>query len=466
MRFTHPLLAPALLALLGLAGAAGADDWPRWLGPQGDGVWREKGILEKFPKDGPKVLWRKPIGGGYAGPAVADGRVYVADRVLDPGEKDPSNPFQRTNSKGKERLLCFESATGKLLWERSVPCRYTMSYPCGPRAMPVVADGKVYTLGAMGDLNCYDARSGKPVWGKNLVKEYDKKGSDVSVQIWGFSATPLVDGDNLICLVGKKPAVVAFDKNTGKEKWRALHLESAEIGYCPPTIFTLAGKRQLVIWHPESVNGLDPVSGAVLWSFDWPVKANMTIPTPRQVGNKLFLTGFYCGCKLLEIQPDGNKFKVKELWSSHARNELPEGTDKLHSVMPTPVIIGDYSYGVCSYGQLRCLTLADGKRVWEDLTATGTGGKTVRWGNAFLVPHGERFFLFNEKGDLIIAKLTPKGYTEIDRTHLLAPTGQLSGGGRFGPGRKIVWSHPAFANKTIFVRNDKEIVAVSLAAEK
>jgi outer membrane protein assembly factor BamB len=457
----HPALttfASRLLALFCLAvlsGPAMADDWPQWLGTQRDGVWRESGILQKFPIGGPKVLWRHKIGGGYAGPAVADGLVYVTDRILDPGQADPDNPFSRTNTLGKERILCLDAATGKPVWEDSIHVKYTISYPCGPRATPTVADGKVYSLGAMGNLLCNDARTGKRLWEKDLCKAYG-----VRPPLWGYAAHPLIDGDNLICLVGKKPVVVALDKNSGKEKWQALQLEAAEIGYCPPMIYTFGGKRQLIIWHPESVNGLDPATGKALWSHEWRVNANMTIPTPRQVGDRLFLTGFYCGCRLLEVSADS----VKEVWRSNGRGEQPKQTDKLHSVMSTPVIQDGYIYGTCSYGELRCLNLSDGKRIWSDLTATGAGKTPVRWGNAFLVPNGDRFFLFNEKGDLIIARLTPKGYEEIDRANILAPTGQLAAA--FGGARKVVWSHPAFAGKVVFARNDSEIVAVSLAEQK
>ncbi len=464
MRFPHPGSAHWILfACLLLPAGVRADDWPQWFGPQRDGVWREKGIIEKFPKDGPKVLWRVPIGGGYAGPAIADGKVYVTDRVLDEGQKDPDNPFARANSKGKERILCLDAKSGKKIWTHPYDCKYTMSYPAGPRATPVISGGKVYTLGGMGDLICLDAKKGDVIWSRNLMKDYKAR-----VPVWGFSAPPLIDGDQLICLVGSKPTVVSFDKDTGKEKWRALSLENAEIGYAPPMIFTFGGKRQLVIWHPESVNGLDPATGKVLWTHEWAIKANLTISTPRQVGNKLFLTAFYDGCHMLEI-PDTAEGSVKVLFRSRGKGkgkplgEKPELTDKLHSIMSTPVIAGEHIYGVCSYGELRCLTLGEGKRVWSELTASGAGKEPERWANAFIVPHGDRYFLFNEKGDLIIAKLTPKGYEEIDRANILAPTGQLAG--KFSSPRKIVWSHPAFANKAVFARNDKEIVAVSLAAE-
>jgi outer membrane protein assembly factor BamB len=461
MHSTRFLLAGLLVAwVVARPGSCGADDWPQWLGPKRDSVWRESGIVEKFPKGGPKELWRKPLGGGYAGPAVAGGKVFVIDRILAPGAKNPANPFTPANTRGRERVTCFDARKGNQLWQHSYDCPYRdVSYPCGPRATPLVHDGKVYTLGTMGDLYCLDSKDGKPIWSKSLMKDYSAR-----VPGWGFAANPLLDGDNLIVLVGRKPVVVALDRNTGKEKWRALELESAEVGYCPPTICTFDGERQLIIWHPESVNGLDPATGKVLWTHEWGINANLTIPTPRQVGNKLFLTSFYNGSRLLEVK-GGDKPSAKLLWRSNGRGEQPNQTDKLHSIMPTPFIKGDYIYGVCSYGELRCLRLSDGKRVWTDLTATGTGKEPVRWANAFLVPQGDRFFLFNEKGDLIIARLTPDGYEQIDKAHLLDPTSQLGGGGRFGAPRKVVWMHPAFADRCVFARNDQEIVCYSLAAK-
>jgi outer membrane protein assembly factor BamB len=444
-------LAPRCLLVLALLPAAAcADDWPQWLGPRRDGVWREKGILEKFPSGGPKVVWRTPIGGGYAGPAVAGGRVYVTDRVLAPGVK-------RLNGPGKERVLCLDAANGKQLWKHEYDCTYRMAYPAGPRTTPVAHAGKVYTLGGMGDLFCLDAKNGKVLWKKNFVKDYDAR-----VPMWGFAVHPLLDGDKLICLVGGEGSVVvAFDKDKGTQKWKALSVDGSDIGYCPPMIFKVGKTRQLIIWHPESVNGLDPENGKVHWSVPFRVRANLSIPTPRLLGDKLFITSFYNGCLMLRLSAD--KPAAKVLWRSKGRGERPNQTDKLHAIMCTPFLKGEHIYGVCSYGELRCLRVKDGERVWSDLTATGCDGEPTRWANAFLVPQGERYFLFNEKGDLIIASLTPKGYKQIDRAHILEPTYNLGG---FGGGRKVLWSHPAFANRSMYARNDKEIVCVSLAAEK
>ena len=137
---------------------------------------------------------------------------------------------------------------------------------------------------------------------------------------------------------------------------------------------------------------------------------------------------------------------------------MPEGTDALHCVMSTPFIKGGYIYGICSYGELRCLKIDTGERVWS--TDKATGGKSLRWAHAFLVPQGDRVFLFNEQGDLIIARLTPEGYSEISRANILVPTNSMAP----PPGRRVIWSHPAFANRCVFARNDQEIICVSLAA--
>jgi outer membrane protein assembly factor BamB len=458
---------PLSLTVAALAPAsAQAEDWPQWLGPQRDGVWRETGLVDKFPRGGPKVRWRTALGGGYAGPAVAQGRVYVTDRILAPGVKNPDNPFDRIPIAGTERVLCLEEATGKVIWEHSYPCTYEISYPFGPRATPLVAGDKVYTLGAMGDLFCLDARTGKPVWSKNFPRDYG-----ATVPLWGFAAHPLLDGDKLICLGGGRDGVVmAFDKETGKEKWKALSIAKAELGYAPPMIYQVGGTRQLIIWHPEAVNGLDPETGKVYWTQKFEVKANLTIATPRLSGDKLLVTSFYNGAMLLKLATD--KPAATVVWQSKGRGEAPEVTDNLNSIMSTPFIKDGHIYGVCSYGELRCLGLQAGNRIWQNLSATSDGKNVprekteqIRWANAFLVPQGERTFLFNEHGDLLIARLTPAGYEELDRAHLLDPTGKLTGGGRFGPGRVIVWMHPAFANKSVYARNDKEIVCVSLVAE-
>jgi outer membrane protein assembly factor BamB len=438
------------LLVLGLAVApTWADDWPQWLGPRRDGVWRETGILKTFPKDGPEVRWRTKIGSGYSGPAVAGGRVYVMDRVLPEGVSNPESGFARSSVKGNERILCLNQADGKIVWTHTYDCTYSIMYGAGPRTTPLVHDGKVYTLGAMGHLFCLDAATGKVLWSKNLHEEYN-----APAQLWGFSAHPLIDGDKLICLVGGPGStVVAFHKDTGKELWRAL--SDREQGYCPPIIIEAGGKRQLIIWDPTALYALDPETGHVYWSEKFPVKAGLTVPMPRQDGDLLFVTSFYDGSMMLRLAPD--KPAARVVWKSDVHSEQPNRTHDLHSIIATPFLKDGYIYGVCSYGQLRCLKEATGERVWETLQATDP--ELRRWATAFLVEQDSRFFLFNDQGDLIIARLTPNGYHEVSRAHLLAPTNRMAG-------KPVVWSHPAFADRCLFARNDKEIICVNLAEGK
>lgn len=434
------LLAAAWLG----CGSLGADDWPQWLGPQRDGVWRETGLLDRFPAEGPSVRWRVSVGQGYSGPAVAGGRVFLMDRQVTQGREPSGDPFARGRIPGRERVLCLDERDGRMMWEHAYDCDYTVSYPAGPRATPLVAGNRVYTLGAEGTVLCLSCDSGTVLWSKRLGDEYGAK-----TPVWGYAAHPLLDGDRLVCLVGGRDSlVVAFDKDTGSEVWRALNAK--EPGYCPPVLMDIGGRRQLIVFHPEGVNGLDPVTGNVLWGFPLDIRAGLTVPMPRQQGDTLFLTSFYNGSLLLDLSSGS----PSERWRSPKPSE--KDTYALHSIMPTPHIVGDYVYGVCSYGQLRCVSIADGARIWETFQATT--GKPERWGNAFLVRERDRFWIFNEQGDLILARLTPEGYEEIDRAHLLDPTNE-------DPRRPVVWSHPAFANRCVTVRNDREMVSVSLAAE-
>ena len=144
----------AVICLVGRSEISRADDWPQWLGPQRDGVWRETGIVDRFPESGPKFRWRTPIGAGYSGPAVADGRVYITDRVLPDGTSNPSNAFSRSAVAGKDRVLCIEESSGKILWNHEYGSKYRVSYAAGPRTTPIVDGERIYTLGTMGELLC------------------------------------------------------------------------------------------------------------------------------------------------------------------------------------------------------------------------------------------------------------------------------------------------------------------------
>ncbi len=434
-----------------LASTVHADDWPQWMGPTRDGVWKETGIVEKFPEKGPTKVWSAPIGGGYSGPAVAAGKVYVTDRNLAKGAKNPDNPFDaETAVPGVERVLCFDATTGKPIWEQEYPVDYKVSYGVGPRCTPTVQDGKVYTLGSMGHLHCFDAATGTILWKKDFKTDYKAK-----TPVWGFCGHPLVYKNLLICLVGGENALlVAFDKDTGKEAWKALSPATAgEAGYSPPTVVQASGVPQLLLFHPTAVVSVDPMSGAKYWSVPLSPNYKMSIMAPQKSGDRLFVAGV--GGAAVTLKFDPTKPTVTEEWRGDGK------TDGVYPVNMTPFIDGTTVYAVDQPGMLRAIDLITGKRLWytfdpvieqnQDEAYKGAGS-----GTAFIVKNGDRYFLFNEKGSLIIANLTPEGYKEIDKAKLIEPTSAAFG-------RKVVWSYPAFAQKNIYMRNDKEIACFSLA---
>jgi outer membrane protein assembly factor BamB len=423
-----------------LAAIASADDWPQWMGPTRDDAWNETGIVEKFPPSGPKQLWQIPIGGGYAGPAVAGGKVFVTDFVKASGDVK-NDPMARVELAGKERVLCLRASDGKELWKHEYDCPYNISYPSGPRATPAVSGGKVYTLGAEGNLFCLDAETGKPLWSKDLKKDYK-----IDAPYWGFCGHPLIDGQRLFCLVGGPGSVaVAFDKDTGKELWRAL--SATEPGYCPPTMIEAGGKRQLLIWHPQALNSLNPATGEVYWSEKLEPSFGMSVTAPQKSGDLLYASGIGKCAALFKL--DRHKPAVEVEW-------VAKPNMAVFCSNSTPIIDGEVLYGNdCDSGGLRAVKLATGERLWETFQPT-TGERRLPHGTAFLTKNGNRYFLFGETGDLIIARLTPEKYEEISRAHLLDPTNEAFN-------RSVVWSHPAYANKCIFARNDKEVVCYSLA---
>ncbi len=422
----------AVISFCSLSLSSPADDWPQWRGAARDGVWKETGLIAKFEGKEIKRKWSVPIGGGYSGPTVADGRVYVTDRVDKPE---------------LERVHCFDWKTGEKIWSHEYPAEYRkISYPAGPRAAVTVDDGRAYSLGALGNLFCFDAKSGKILWQHDCNEEYE-----IRMPIWGIASSPIIEGNLVIVMIGGKDdaCLVAFDKKTGKETWRAL---KDRANYAAPIIIKQAGNRVLVVWTGDRVVGLNPSNGKEHWAVNHKAfKMPLGIATPIFHDGLLYFTGFYDGS--LMLKPDPKKLAVEKVWRRKGPSE--RSTDSLHSIISTPVILGDHIYGVDSYGEFRCLELRTGNRVWENATAT----PSARWSTIHFVQNGETTWMFNEKGELIIAKLSPGGYEEVSRAHLIDPTPkQLRQ-------RLVVWSHPAYAYKHVFARNDKELVCASLAAE-
>ncbi len=414
-------------------------DWPQWLGPEGASVWKEEGVVEEFPDSGLDVLWRVPVGLGYGGPAVAGRRVYLMDYQVESGEVRNS-PSGRSRLMGRERVLCLDAGDGRILWKHEYERPYNLSYPGGPRCTPTVAGGRVFTLGAEGDFRCLDALTGAVLWEKDFRQEYQ-----VDTPIWGFSSHPVAEGDTVYCIVGGSgSAVVAYEASSGREKWRALSAGSP--GYGTPALIRHQGKAQLVAWLPDSINALEPASGKPLWSLPLKPGYGMAVMTPRYHRGHVFASAIGNVGALLRL--DGTEASFA--WRGTTRTGV-------YCVNSTPFIHEGVIYG-CNVesSELMAVDMESGRRLWATLEPTIGEGKRGRHGTAFLVRHQDRYFLFSETGDLILARLDREGYHEIGRFHVLEPTNEAFG-------RPCVWSHPAFALKSCFARNDKELVRVDLA---
>ena len=201
------------------------------------------------------------------------------------------------------------------------------------------------------------------------------------------------------------------------------------------------------------MNALNPRTGKVIWTIPWQLRYGLSVSTPQLADNILFLSSFYNGSMALKMIP--NK-EPEIIWKTEKVSE--KRTQHLNGIMNTAVITEGHIYGACSYGEFRCLNLESGKRIWDSLDPVGLE-RPSRWGTVFVTPHKDRFFLFSETGDLALAKIDSKGYHEISRAHLIEPNGIDM------RQRKIVWSHPAYAMKSCFIRNDTELIRVSLAAK-
>lgn len=435
MKLTFPYknwaTAATSLALLS-ALAAGADDWPQWRGVNRDGQWREKGLIQKFAGPELPIKWRVPIGSGYSGPTVASGRVYITDRVSEPQQL--------------ERVHCFDAKSGEKIWSHSYEAAYGgVGYPAGPRASVTLDEGRAYAIGALGHTYCFDAARGKVLWNRDLGRDYE-----VNLPTWGITAAPLIEKDLVILHIGGKDAcVVGLDKKTGQERWKAL---GDPASYSAPVVIDQAGKRVLVVWTADRVVGMDPQSGKEYWAAPFPRKRwPIGVSTPVHSGEHLFVTSAIDGSLMLRVPAD--KLTVEQVWARRGPNDRV--TDALHSLISTPLIVGDHVYGICYQGELRCLDAKTGDRLWENTHVV----PVAKWAAAHLVQNGDRVWIFNEKGELIISRLSPKGYEELSRAKLLKPTlAQLRERGG------VCWSHPAFANQHIFARNDEELVCASLKA--
>jgi outer membrane protein assembly factor BamB len=413
---TLPLLAACLLAGTVPGRAA---DWPQWQGPDRDNVSKEIGLLKSWPKEGPKLLWTYPnAGAGFSGPAVVGDRLYIL------GDRDKT-----------EYVLALDVKSGKEVWAAEVGPYLsngsTEKYGIGPRSTPTVAGDAIYALGSQGTLVCVSTADGKPVWKVSLPQ--DLHGQMMSG--WGWSESPLVDGDQVVCTPGgKQGTLAALDKKTGKVLWRSADL-SHPAAYSSVVIGEAGGVRQYVQLTGQGVVGVAPKDGKLLWGYPGKGFRTAMIPTPIVHGDYVYFTaGYGVGCDLLHLTQQDGTFKVESVYDAGARKAV----ENKHEAV---VLVGDHVYGWTDSerGRWVCQELKTGKIAW-DSRDLGRGSVTYADGH---------LYCYSEKdGTVVLVRASPEGWKEDGRFQIPQQTKIPR---KYSPS---IWTHPVVAGGHLFLRDE------------
>ncbi|MEZ6060417.1 MAG: PQQ-binding-like beta-propeller repeat protein [Planctomycetaceae bacterium] len=403
-----------LIASALLNGTACADDWAQFLGPHRNGHSAEKGLIDTFPQDGPAVVWRTALGVGMSGIAIADGTAFTL-------YQDDDDQF----------AVALDAASGKPKWHKKLAAAYMNGMGNGPRATPTVSDGKVFVFTGEGILSALNAESGEVAWSVNAVSEAGGEPAE-----YGMASSPLViDKTVVVHAGGETGSVAAFNVTNGKKIWQA---GTGAAGYSAPLAMTLSGRKQVVSFVGTSVLGIDPASGKVLWQHPWitDYECNIAGPVALSADSLLISSGENHGAAVLKIAGSGDSLQPEVVWQS-------EGPDSvLRAEWQTPVLIDGYLYGMDNIGSagpitnLVCVRASDGEQVW----------RKDRFGKSNLIAADGKLFISTMKGELVIVKATPDGFTESARAEVLGMTRQA----------------PAISGGRLYLRDDQEVVCLDV----
>ncbi len=389
---------------------AQAAEVPQFFGPGRDGVVRGARLARDWKAHPPKELWRQAIGEGWSAFAVVQGLAYTQE--------------QRG---AEEWVSCYDLFSGALRWSHADAVRFSQwQSGDGPHATPTVVEGRVYTYGATGLLNCLDAATGAAIWQRAVLEEHQLGNLE-----WGLSASPLVMGDRVVVSGGKQMSSVlfAYDRRTGAPLWKGGY-DSAT--YASPMAATLAGREVILASHARALTAHDPATGDVLLAYAWGMSKWPKASQPVLVGGDRVLVsaGYGMGCKLLQIKAgEAGRLEAEEVWSHM----------KLKTQFNSVAELGGYVYGLDD-GKLCCLEVATGERLWKE-------GRFAS-GQSLLVD--DLVIVQSESGSVHLAKAQPSGYEELGRVEALSSK---------------TWNHPVLAGRFLLVRNDREAVCYELAVE-
>jgi len=382
--------------------------WTNFRGPKRDGKYDEASVSTNWPATGLPVLWKQPVGVGHASFVVADGKAYTIEQ-----------------RRGQEVVAAYDINNGHELWTQKWSAEFNDSTGDGPRATPTWDQGRIYALGATGELRCLDANSGSVIWGKNILNDNAAKNLP-----WAQAASPLIVDDKVVVLPGgaNGKSVVAYNKNTGAPVWKVLDDPQA---YVSPMLVELAGRRQIVVVSSFRVVGLAPENGAMLWSYPWNTDMGINVSQPIMVDrNRFFISsGYGKGAALVEVKGSGNSLTASTIWENK----------NMKNKFNSSVLHNGYIYGL-DEGILVCLDVNTGERKWKE----------GRYGYGQVVLAGNHLILTSDQGDLALVNASPDKYTEVARFPALQ--GQT-------------WNYPAIASGKLLVRNSNEMAAFDISGK-
>jgi outer membrane protein assembly factor BamB len=412
------LLALALGACA-VAGTTFAADWPQWRGPNRDDVSKETGLLKTWPKGGPPLLWTyTEAGDGFAGPAIIGDVLYTMG-----AEKD------------REYAYALDLNTRKKLWNTEIDAKFADERGEGPRSTPTVDGDFVYTLGCKGLVTCLDRSTGDKKWSVNMVKDFGG-----GVPGWGYSESPLVDGDLVIVSPGSKAGMVALNKKTGAMVWKCIELKDGA-GHASAIVAEVDAVRQYVQTTSKGVAGVDAKTGKLLWYYPESNFRTAVIPTPIYKDGYVYATsGYSAGCDLIKLSKDGDKFKAEKVYANKNMVNHHGGV----------VLVDDYIYGYSDSKGWVCQDFKTGEVAWSD-KSLGKGSVTYADG---------RLYCYNESdGTCVLAEASPKGWKECGKFKIPQETKIPRKQGK-------IWTHPVVANGKLYLRDHDLIFCFDVKESK
>jgi outer membrane protein assembly factor BamB len=382
---------------------APAADWPQWRGMNRDGKSAETGLLESWPKDGPRLLWKaQDLGDGYSGPAIVGDRLYIQ------GQQG-----------GQQFVMAYDVHSGKQLWKTPAGKSFNGDRGNGPRGTPTVDGARLYALSADGTLVCLETAGGKRVWELNLAERFSGRPPN-----WGYTESPLVDRDRVIVMPGGSgAAVVALSKNTGDALWKS---QNDRAGYSSAIALDIGGTHALALLTAEAAIGLDAKDGALLWRYPRVANRTANIATPiAHDGYVFYSTDYGAGCALLQPTPDGKTAEI--YFNRDMRNHYT-----------TSVLVGDYLYGFSS-AVLAAMEFKTGKLAWRD--------RSVGKGNCIYAD--QRLYCLSEDGVAGLVEATPAAYKEVSRFEIVR--------GAFN-----TWTAPVVANGQLYLREQGNLYCYNI----